>query len=335
MSKCKVIALANQKGGTAKTTTTLNLGIGLAHQGRKVLLVDADPQGDLTTALGWTNADSLPITLETQMKKILQDEPFVYNEGILHHKEGVDIIPTNIELSGLEISLVNAMSREQTLKLYLADLKKDYDYILIDCIGEYVELIKAIMMQESGGRGLDPMQCSEGSFNTKYPRQPNGITDPEYSISCGVQEIKSCLERAGVKNPLDMENIKLALQSYNYGNGYLEWAKARGGYTLANAAEFSDMMAQRMGWSSYGDKQYVPHVLQYKGRFRDGSYTPAAGDIIFFDWGNNGTIDHVGIVESVSGGTVNTIEGNSGDKVARRSYSIGSSNIYGYGVPAY
>ena len=202
-------------------------------------------------------------------------------------------------------------------------------------IGEYVELIKAIMMQESGGRGLDPMQCSEGSFNTKYPKQPNGITDPEYSISCGVQEIKSCLERAGVKNPLDMENIKLALQSYNYGNGYLEWAKARGGYTLANAAEFSDMMAQRMGWSSYGDKQYVPHVLQYKGRFRDGSYTPAAGDIIFFDWGNNGTIDHVGIVESVSGGTVNTIEGNSGDKVARRSYRIGSSNIYGYGVPAY
>ena len=134
MTKCKVIALANQKGGTAKTTTTLNLGIGLAHQGRKVLLVDADPQGDLTTALGWTNADSLPITLETQMKKILQDEPFVYSEGILHHEEGVDIIPTNIELSGMEISLVNAMSREQTLKLYLADLKKDYDYILIDCM---------------------------------------------------------------------------------------------------------------------------------------------------------------------------------------------------------
>ena len=130
-------------------------------------------------------------------------------------------------------------------------------------IGSYVELIKAIMMQESGGRGLAPMQCSEGSFNTKYPKKPNGITDPEYSIACGTQEIKSCLERAGVKNPMDMDNIKLALQSYNYGNGYLEWAKAKGGYTLANATEFSDMMAKKMGWSSYGDKEYVPHVLQY------------------------------------------------------------------------
>ena len=130
----KVIAVANQKGGTAKTTTTVNLGIGLANQGKKVLLVDADPQGDLTTALGWTDADSLDITLTTQMERVIRDEPFDCHEGILHHEEGVDLVPTNIELSGMEMVLVNAMSRETTLKNYLSGLKKEYDYIIIDCM---------------------------------------------------------------------------------------------------------------------------------------------------------------------------------------------------------
>jgi len=134
MPKCKVIALANQKGGTAKTTTALNLGIGLADKGKKVLLVDADPQGDLTTALGWTEADSFSVTLASQMEKVIRDEPFLYNEGILHHDEGIDLVPTNIELSGMEMTLVNAMSREFTMKSYLSGLKRDYDYILIDCM---------------------------------------------------------------------------------------------------------------------------------------------------------------------------------------------------------
>ena len=102
-----------------------------------MLLVDADPQGDLTTSLGWADQDSLPVTLSTQMEKIIRDEPFEAGEGILHHDEGVDLIPANIELSGMEITLVNAMSREFTMKSYLSELKKDYDYILIDCLCGY------------------------------------------------------------------------------------------------------------------------------------------------------------------------------------------------------
>ena len=280
-------------------------------------------------------------------------------------------------------------------------------------IEEYVELIKAVMMQESGGQGTDPMQASECGYNTRYPNTPNGITDPEYSIDVGIQNLAACLREAGVESPVDMNNIKLALQGYNYGNGYISWAKENyGGYTYANAVEFSTMMAEQNGWSGYGDTEYVSHVLRYyvfgriptgtgsqaivqvaltqegnggdtywswygftkreewcacfvswcadqcgyieagvipkfslcsagmewfesRGQFMDGSYVPTSGDLVFFDWGNDGSVDHVGIVESVVDGTVYTIEGNSGDKVARRSYPIGYAKIVGYGVPAY
>ena len=281
-------------------------------------------------------------------------------------------------------------------------------------IPEYVELIKAVMMQESGGRGLDPMQAAEGSFNTKYPHEPNGIKGPEYSIQCGVQELKAALTSAEVESPIDMERIKLALQGYNFGNGYISWAKSKyGGYSYANAVEFSTQQAQRLGWDSYGDTQYPAHVLRYypygraftagsnqaivevaltqigneggqpywswygfdsrvewcacfvswcadqcgyidsglipkfagcidganwfksNNRWNDRNYEPKAGDIIFFDWEDDGTTDHVGIVEKCENGTVYTVEGNSGDACRQRQYTVGSRNIYGYGIPAY
>lgn len=131
-------------------------------------------------------------------------------------------------------------------------------------VGEYMDLIKAIMMQESGGQGTDPMQCSECGFNTRYPHYPNGITDPEYSIDVGIQNLADCLQLSSVENPIDLDRISLALQGYNYGSGYIYWALANyGGYSELNAIEFSDMMAARIGSSGYGDKAYVSHVLRY------------------------------------------------------------------------
>ena len=284
-------------------------------------------------------------------------------------------------------------------------------------IPEYVELIKAVMMQESGGRGLDPMQAAEGSFNTRYPHEPNGIQDPEYSIQCGVQELKAALISAEVENPIDMERIKLALQGYNFGNGYISWAKSNyGGYSYANAVEFSTMQAQRLGWEKYGDTQYPTHVLRYypygraftsggnqaivevaltqlgneggqpywswygfdgrvewcacfvswcadqcgylgsgivpkfslcsdgvdwfsgNGQWQGKDYEPKAGDIIFFDWSNDGQdgdADHVGIVEKCENGVVYTVEGNSGDACRQNSYPVGYYEILGYGCPSY
>lgn len=288
-------------------------------------------------------------------------------------------------------------------------------------IPEYVELIKAVMMQESGGHGLDPMQVAEGSFNTRYPHEPNGIQDPEYSIQCGVQELKAALISAEVENPIDMERIKLALQGYNFGNGYISWAvRNYGGYSYANAVEFSAMQAERLGWDSYGDTQYPAHVLRYypygraftaggnqaivevaltqlgneggepywswygfdsrvewcacfvswcadqcgyidsgiipkfsgcvngvswfqsNGQWQGRDYEPQPGDIIFFDWDNkgssgpqDGSADHVGIVEKVENGVIYTVEGNSGDSCREKTYTVGYYEVLGFGCPAY
>ena len=134
MDQCKVIAITNQKGGVGKTTTTVNLGVGLANMGKRVLLIDADPQGSLTVSLGIKKPDDLSVSIATVMQDVIEDRDTPDGSGIIHHEEGVDLLPSNIELSGLEVSLFNTMSRESILKGYLDTVKSKYDYALIDCM---------------------------------------------------------------------------------------------------------------------------------------------------------------------------------------------------------
>ena len=309
---------------------------------------------------------------------------------------------------------------ESTETLPLSAEVKAYEPVIRKYAKQYgipdcVLLIQAVMMQESGGRGNDPMQASECGYNTQYPRTPGGITDPEYSIAVGIQNLADCLQTARAESPIDLDHIQLALQGYNFGSGYITWALQKyGEYSRANAIEFSLKMAEKMGWNSYGDKQYVPHVLRYypigkvfytpedgdaivdvalsqvgnvggepywswygfsnhvewcacfaswcadqcgyldsgtypkfsgcvfgmqwfqqRGLWLDGSAEPVPGMLIFFDWATqDGVPDHVGIVEKVENGMVYTVEGNSRDMCWQKQYSLGSSVILGYGMPA-
>ena len=172
------------------------------------------------------------------------------------------------------IAMANVSDAVLTYRAVVERIAKKYG------MSQYVELILAVMMQESGGRGKDVMQAAEGAYNTRYPHVPNGIKDPVYSIECGIQELKHALTKASCTGPADLDRIKLALQGYNYGSGYIDWAMKRdGGYTKANAIAYSNMMCARPNWhySRYGDKEYVDHVLRYYIITSTGGNYPADG----------------------------------------------------------
>ena len=160
--------------------------------------------------------------------------------------------------------LGNSQSSEALSAEVLAHTPAIQKYASEFGIPEYVPAIQAIMMQESGGRGTDPMQASECPYNTQYPNTPGAIQDADYSIKVGIQYYADCVREAGCESPQDMDKLKLSWQGYNYGNGYISWALEKfGGYSEANALQFSQEQAAAQGWSGYGDPEYVPHVMRY------------------------------------------------------------------------
>ena len=160
--------------------------------------------------------------------------------------------------------LGNSQSSEALSAEVLAHTPAIQKYASEFGIPEYVPAIQAIMMQESGGRGTDPMQASECPYNTQYPNTPGAIQDADYSIKVGIQYYADCVQEAGCESPQDMDKLKLSWQGYNYGNGYISWALEKfGGYSEANALQFSQEQAAAHGWSGYGDPEYVPHVMRY------------------------------------------------------------------------
>lgn len=206
MSNCKVIALTNQKGGVGKTTTAVNLGVSLVQQGKKVLLIDADAQANLTMALGYNRPDDIPITLSTVMQNIIDDKTLDVSQGIIHHSEGVDLLPSNIEMSGFEVRLINAMSRERVLKTYVNEVKKNYDYVLIDCMPSL---------------GMITINALAAADSVIIPTQPHylsakGLELLLRSVSMVKRQINPKLRIDGILMTMVMPRTNISKERYDY-----------------------------------------------------------------------------------------------------------------------
>ena len=199
----KVIAVANQKGGCSKTSVVANLGIGLAMEGKKVAVIDADPQGSLTASLGYQEPDDIRYTLATIMMNIINEEEIDPMEGILHHEEGVDLVPANIELSGLEVSLSNVMSREMILKEYVEQIREQYDYILIDCmpslgvmtiylpvkgLQQLIKTVAVVKKRLNKKLSIEGILITMVDYRTNYAKDITEMLRDSYGDTVGVME---------------------------------------------------------------------------------------------------------------------------------------------------